>query len=106
MGTGTSMSGSNMFIIYTAGNGQNITLSPRKSSGRSMPQSDSSIQAELLDGSGVSGSNMVANIKCEFLLCSCSCALDVGGGGCGCWLVWTLGRSAPAPFSSSSPMDL
>jgi hypothetical protein len=64
MGTGSQMSGSNMFVIYQAANGQNVTLSPRKGSGHVMPSADNSLQATLLDGSGVVNGQMIANIKC------------------------------------------
>src|ERR1700712_504666 len=64
MGTGSSMSGSTMFVIYTSSNGQNVTLSPRKANGHNMPTYASDVKATLLDGSGVSNGMMTANIKC------------------------------------------
>lgn len=57
------MSNANVFIIYTNGNG-NVTLSPRHSSGETMPIYDSSIDAELLSGSGVQDGVMTANVRC------------------------------------------
>jgi cellobiose dehydrogenase-like cytochrome len=65
MGTGSQMSGSNMFIIYQSGDGTNVTLSPRKGSGHNMPNFDSSAQVFLMEGSGVNGDKMTANIRCE-----------------------------------------
>jgi hypothetical protein len=65
MGTGSQMKGSDMFIIYTSSSGSNVTLSPRTASGESMPTFDSSRQATLLAGSGVSNGVMTANIKCK-----------------------------------------
>ncbi|KAF2489237.1 CBD9-like protein [Lophium mytilinum] len=63
LGTGDSMAESNMFIIYTDGKG-NLTLSPRTSIGYFEPSFNSSIQATLLEGSGVLSNSWTANIKC------------------------------------------
>jgi len=62
-----------MFILYQSADGNNVTVSPRTASGHNMPQYDSSTQITLLEGSGVSGSQMVANIKCS----SCGANADV-----------------------------
>jgi Cytochrome domain of cellobiose dehydrogenase len=67
MGTGSQMKGSNMIIIYTNSNGNNVTVSPRTSSGETLPTFDSSKQITLLAGSGVSNGKMTANIKCKYL---------------------------------------
>jgi hypothetical protein len=64
MGTGTQMRGSSMFVIYMSADGTNVTLSPRTATGESMPSYDATRQAVLMEGSGVSGTQMVANIKC------------------------------------------
>jgi hypothetical protein len=65
IGTGSQMPGSKMMVIYPSANGQNITLSTRNSNGGNvMPQYDSSIQASLMDGSGLTGGVMTANIRC------------------------------------------
>ncbi|KAK4241585.1 hypothetical protein C8A03DRAFT_30310 [Achaetomium macrosporum] len=66
LGTGSSMTGSNIFVIYQNGNG-NLTLSSRLGQGHSMPTLDTSSTAArltLLAGSGVEGSTMTANIAC------------------------------------------
>merc|ERR1712036_205833 len=65
LGSGGRMSGSNMFIIYTNAAGNNVTLSPRTASGQSEPSYDSSVQAVLTEGSGVSNGMMTANILCS-----------------------------------------
>jgi len=65
MGTGSAMSGSHMFVIYQSADGTNVTLSPRQGSGHNPPSADSSVQAFLMDGSGVSGDQMIANIRCK-----------------------------------------
>lgn len=58
------MSNANVFIIYADGSG-NVTLSPRHSSREAMPVYDSTIQAELLSGSGVENGVMTANVRCS-----------------------------------------
>merc|ERR1711881_368232 len=65
LGSGSRMFGSNMFIIYTNAAGNNVTLSPRTASGQSEPSYDSSVQAVLTEGSGVSNGMMTANILCS-----------------------------------------
>lgn len=57
------MSGSDMFLVYQDGNG-NVTLSTRSATGHVMPEHTERDDVELLEGSGVSDGNMVANIKC------------------------------------------
>ncbi|KAK5070135.1 hypothetical protein LTR64_001972 [Lithohypha guttulata] len=64
-GQGSRMAGSNMFVIYSAGNG-NVTLSPRLGTGHNMPQHDSSTMVTLLEGSGVaSDGSLIANVRCD-----------------------------------------
>jgi hypothetical protein len=65
MGTGSQMAGSSMFVIYQSADGTNVTLSPRKGSGEVTPSFDSSAQVFLMDGSGVNGDTMTANIRCK-----------------------------------------
>lgn len=57
------MSNSNMFIMYTNGNG-NVTLSPRFSRGQTQPQFSADLDVELLSGSGIENGLMTANIRC------------------------------------------
>lgn len=69
LGTGSRMSGSNMFIMYQDGSG-NLTLSPRLGTFHTPPQLDTSSDAAnltLLSGSGVSsdGKTMTANVMCS-----------------------------------------
>ncbi|KAK4128676.1 iron reductase domain protein [Parathielavia appendiculata] len=69
LGTGSAMSGSNIFLMYQDGKG-NVTLSPRLGQGYSAPQLDTSPTAArltLLAGSGVSddGATMTANVACS-----------------------------------------
>jgi hypothetical protein len=64
LGLGTRMSGSNIFVVYTSGDG-NVTLSPRLASGYSQPSYNGDAQVTLLEGSGVSDGKMIANVKCR-----------------------------------------
>jgi hypothetical protein len=65
LGQGSSMSGANMFVIYSSSSGTNVTLSPRTGSGHTEPSYNSGAQVTLLEGSGISNGVMTANIKCE-----------------------------------------
>lgn len=61
------MSGATIFVMYTNGAG-NVTISARDGGGGHVePTEDSTIQAgvTLLAGSGVIGSQMIANVKCK-----------------------------------------
>ncbi|KAI0196159.1 hypothetical protein EV127DRAFT_124259 [Xylaria flabelliformis] len=63
LGTGTMMSGANIFVMYADGAG-NVTVSARKGTGHVMPQHQTETQLELLAGSGIDGDTMMANVKC------------------------------------------
>ncbi|KAJ8116203.1 hypothetical protein OPT61_g2317 [Boeremia exigua] len=63
LGLGASMMSSDVFIMYTDGNG-NVTLSPRSSRGQVQPQFDENLDVELLSGSGVENGVMTANFRC------------------------------------------
>jgi hypothetical protein len=58
------MSGANMFIMYQSADGTNVTVSPRTASGHSTPSLSSAADISLLEGSGVEGNTMTANIRC------------------------------------------
>lgn len=76
------MRGSNIFVMYTSADGQNVTVSPRLGTGYQMPQYTSETQLEVLEGSGVSNGMMTANVRC---------------GNCNSW-----GQSGTMDFSSTS----
>ncbi|KAI1074020.1 putative iron reductase domain protein [Whalleya microplaca] len=78
LGTGQAMAGSNIFVMYADGAG-NVTISGRAGTGHSMPAADSSVQLELLDGSGVQNGSMVANVRC---------------GNCGSWSGGQMGLAS------------
>ena len=44
LGQGSQMAGSNIFVVYTSSNGQNITVSPRLATGHVMPKHDTAAQ--------------------------------------------------------------
>lgn len=64
IGQGSSMRGSNIFVIYADSTGSNVTLSPRLGVGHKEPNSDNFAEVTLLGGSGIANGQMVANIKC------------------------------------------
>lgn len=64
LGQGSQMAGGNMFIIYADSTGNNVTLSPRASTGEVEPTAASSSTVTLLEGSGISNSVMTANVLC------------------------------------------
>ncbi|KAH9828199.1 integral membrane protein, partial [Teratosphaeria destructans] len=64
LGQGTQMKGANMFVMYTSASGTNVTVSPRLGTGHVQPKYDDSAEIYLLEGTGVSGSKMVANVRC------------------------------------------
>lgn len=74
LGQGSSMSGANIFVVYTAGNG-NVTISPRLGTGHTMPQLNSDAKVTLLEGSGVSNGKMVANVRCEYCRHAYACVI-------------------------------
>ncbi|PBP20268.1 CBD9-like protein [Diplocarpon rosae] len=66
LGQGSSMSGSNIFMVYANAAGDNVTLSPRLGAGEREPTtSGSSSQLTLLSGSGIVNGVMNANVRCS-----------------------------------------
>lgn len=63
IGTGASMSGSNMFVVYPDGSG-NVTVSTRLGTGHSAPAPHDDTRFELLAGSGVEEGILTANVAC------------------------------------------
>ncbi|KAI1755118.1 iron reductase domain protein [Xylaria castorea] len=65
LGTGTMMSGANIFLMYADGAG-NVTVSARKGTGHVQPLHQTDTQLELLAGSGIvdNGDTMLANVRC------------------------------------------
>lgn len=68
LGQGESMSGSNMFVMYSSGN-NNITLSPRLGTGQFQPGVNPEARITLLEGTGISSDGvMTANLRCDSCL--------------------------------------
>lgn len=66
LGVGSSqMKGALMFVMYQDGNG-NVTVTPRLGVGNVMPLLYPSATLELLEGSGVTGNMMTANVRCMY----------------------------------------
>jgi hypothetical protein len=62
---GTMMSNANIFVMYSSADGQNVTLSPRHTSGHIMPTHNDAADIALLEGSGIINGKMVANVRCS-----------------------------------------
>ena len=105
LGTGSSMVGSNLFVMYQDGRG-NVTLSPRIATAHAMPSEDTSSTAAkltLLEGSGVEGSTMRANVMCS----NCeswgsSGKLAVAGSSTSWIAAWSEGSSLAATSANAA----
>ncbi|POR33242.1 Uncharacterized protein TPAR_06578, partial [Tolypocladium paradoxum] len=64
LGIGSQMRGADMFVMYANGN-NNVTLSTRRGTGQVMPQFVQRSDVDLLEGSGISGGQMTANVRCS-----------------------------------------
>lgn len=67
LGQGNQMKGTNIFIVYSDADGQNVTVSPRLGQGNFQPQFNSQAQVSLLEGSGISNGMMTANVRCTYI---------------------------------------
>ena len=65
LGQGSQMDGANMFVVYTSSDGKNVTVSSRLGNGHNAPELYLDAQLSLLDGSGVSNGQMIANVRCK-----------------------------------------
>ncbi|KAH7048254.1 hypothetical protein B0J12DRAFT_711210 [Macrophomina phaseolina] len=65
LGQGSSMSGSQIFVMYTSANGDNVTISPRLGMGYNMPQFITGSHITLLEGSGIFNGQMTVNARCS-----------------------------------------
>ncbi|KAJ5662854.1 hypothetical protein N7507_003585 [Penicillium longicatenatum] len=63
LGQGDHMDGANMFVVYTSGD--NVTVSPRSGVGHTQPLYNPEAQITVMNGSGVHGPMITANIKCD-----------------------------------------
>ncbi len=65
VGAGNLMKDSLMFIVYTAANGRNVTVSPRIGTGHSEPTYTTDVSVFLLPGSGLINDTYIINAKCH-----------------------------------------
>ncbi|KAK2879320.1 hypothetical protein FQN49_000983 [Arthroderma sp. PD_2] len=65
LGQGSEMTGSNIFMLYSASTASNVTLSARAGLGEFMPEHNPNTQVTLLSGSGITEGRMVANVRCD-----------------------------------------
>ncbi|KAJ5811945.1 hypothetical protein N7474_008246 [Penicillium riverlandense] len=65
VGTGSEMQNSLMMVIYASTSGNNVTLSPRLSSGEQEPVYSSSLAVEILEGTSISNNTMTVNARCS-----------------------------------------
>jgi hypothetical protein len=61
------MPGSNIFVVYTSSQGNNVTVSPRLATGYTEPVSNADAVVTPLWGSGVAEGEMRAVFRCESL---------------------------------------
>ncbi|KAI6890055.1 hypothetical protein KC325_g125 [Hortaea werneckii] len=98
LGQGNGMSGSNMFVVYTSADGNNVTVSPRLGRGQVMPEYNSNADISVLEGSGVSNGVMTANVRCG----SCSSwdggSMDFSSSSSN----WIYGYRSGSPLESDS----
>lgn len=95
LGTGSSMKGSSMFVVYQNGD-NNITLSTRKGQGHVMPRYSARSDVTLLEGSGIVNGSMVANVLCR----ACS---DLDLSSSSSWIsAWKMGSSLDSSNPSQS----
>ncbi|EGX46858.1 hypothetical protein AOL_s00097g284 [Orbilia oligospora ATCC 24927] len=64
LGIGSGMAGAHIFIVYTDGSG-NVTVSARAGQGHFEPVFSSDAQITVLDGSGIVGGSLIANVRCD-----------------------------------------
>ncbi|PYI10233.1 CBD9-like protein [Aspergillus sclerotiicarbonarius CBS 121057] len=96
LGQGSQMTDGNMFIVYSASM-HNVTLSTRRATGHMEPLYDQTIQAHLLDGSGIHDGIMTANIRCD----NCTTLTD-GESALGNSSSWTWALTHGPPLMSSN----
>ncbi len=58
------MAGANIFVVYSAADPNNVTLSPRSGLGHFQSLYNPQAQVSLLPGSGISNGKLVANVRC------------------------------------------
>jgi len=101
-GIGSGMKGALIFIIYQDGSG-NVTVSPRLGKGEFEPKYESTIQFELLGGSGIQNGLMTGNIKCSNCRSWDGGSLDVSSTSQN--FIWALGNQKVTSNSPSQSLN-
>ena len=100
-GEGTRMKGANMFVVYPATDGKNITVSPRLGHVEHVePKYNSDAKFKVLSGSGVrADGGMTANLRCESCINWPGGKLDLSSAKSP-W-VWAIRHGSGGGFSSN-----
>ncbi|KAK6331819.1 hypothetical protein TWF718_002360 [Orbilia javanica] len=64
LGIGSRMAGAHIFVVYADGSG-NVTVSARAGQGHFEPEFTSDATITVLDGSGIVGGSLIANVRCD-----------------------------------------
>ena len=100
-GQGSSMSGSNMFVIYASGD-DNVTVSPRLGTGHRMPEFDADAQITVLEGTGVQpDGSLVANVRCDTCLSWSGGSMDPTDSSSSWIFAWKSGDALDTPDTSA-----
>lgn len=93
---GTMMSNANIFVMYSSADGNNVTLSPRTTSGHVMPTFNNAADVTLLEGSGIVNGKMVANVRCGNCNSWATGTMSLTGGSSD----WVYAHSPGSPINS------
>lgn len=97
------MVGALIFMAYGSSNGSGATLSPRTTSGHVEPSYDSSIDVEILEGSGIQGANLIVNARCTNCRSWYDGSIDIQSTGQN--MIFASGRSSGIICSDSLTAD-
>ena len=101
-GQGSSMSGSNMFVVYASGD-NNVTVSPRLGTGHRMPDFNSNAKISVLEGTGVlPDGSLVANVRCDSCLSWSDGEMDPTDSSTSWIYAWKSGDALNTDDSSAS----
>lgn len=92
------MSGANIFVMYASADGKNVTVSPRLGKGEVEPDYNSAAKITLLEGSGVVGDTMTANVLCSSCNTWSGGSMDFSDSSAG----WIYAYKSGTPLKSNS----
>lgn len=64
-GQGPRMQGANIFVVYAAADGKNVTVSPRLGVEHVEPLHNPLASISILEGSGITNGTITANVRCD-----------------------------------------